>query len=339
MATLKDIGRELGLSTATVSRALNGFPEVSERTRGKVREAAERLGYRPNRIAQRLVTGRSGMVGMILRMKPDLSVDETFFEGVTGLTAALSAHDIDLVLAVDQGTDPAEPYRRMLERNILDGFVINAPRANDLRIQFLQKEGIPFVVHGRDEGLPRYAYYDIDNRAVAAEAVDLLSNLGHRRMCYLNGEMRRAYALERERGFRERIQALGLSGHHVGDLMGEQDGYTAALGLLAQAAPPTAMICASTTLASGVLRAIRHRGLRIPDDISVMAHDDVLPLTRATELSPALTVTRAPLRDACKPLADMLRAVLNGSDPETCQRLDAAKLIFRNSTGPAPKEL
>lgn len=339
MATLKDIGHELGLSAATVSRALNGFPEVNARTRSRVRETAERLGYRPNRIAQRLVTGRSGMVGMILRIKPDMSVDETFFEGVTGLTAALSAHEIDLVLAVDQGTDPVEPYRRMLERDILDGFVVNAPRVDDPRLQFLQQKEIPFVVHGRDSAAPLYAYYDIDNRAVATQAVDLLGNLGHRRIAYLNGEMRRAYAGDRDAGFHDRMQALGLSAESVGDLTGDQDGYTVTLRLLAEPERPTAIVCASTTIAGGVMRAISDRGLRIPQDISVMAHDDALPLTRARNFSPALTVTRAPLRDACVPLATMLHGLLDGGDTASCQQLDTAELIVRDSTGPAPKEI
>ena len=84
LATLKDIGAELGLSVATVSRALNGFPEVKPATRDKVREAADRLGYRPNRTAQRLVTGRSGMVGMIVKVRPDLTADQTFVEILTG---------------------------------------------------------------------------------------------------------------------------------------------------------------------------------------------------------------------------------------------------------------
>ncbi len=84
MPTLKDISAELGLSVATVSRALNGFPEVKRATVDKVRETADRLGYTPNRTAQRLVTGRSGMVGMIVKIRPDLSADQTFVEILTG---------------------------------------------------------------------------------------------------------------------------------------------------------------------------------------------------------------------------------------------------------------
>ena len=118
MATLKDISVELGLSVATVSRALNGFPEVGARTRTRVQEAAARLGYRPNRSAQRLATGRSGVVGMIVKLRADMSADQTFFDVITSLTAELAARDLDLVLSVDQGDDPVAPYKRMLERDL-----------------------------------------------------------------------------------------------------------------------------------------------------------------------------------------------------------------------------
>lgn len=338
MATLKDIGAELGLSVATVSRALNGFPEVNQRTRDKVQEAAERLGYRPNRVAQRLVTGRSGMVGLIVKIRADMSADQTFFEVLTGLTAGLAARDTDLVLAVDQGTDPVEPYRRMLEKNILDGFVLNEPVVNDPRVTFLQKQKIPFVLHGADRDAPSYPFFTIDNRAVAGDAVTMLAHLGHTRIGLINGKLHHHYAHERLEGF---LAAMGRHGLFP-DLVKteakyDSEGYLAALELLAREAPPTAFICASTPIAAGVIRAIRDRGLRVPQDASVIAHDDAMPLTRAVNFDPALTVTRAPLRDACVPLANMLMDHLNGTPARDLQVTVKAEMIVRGSTGPAPK--
>ena len=167
MATLKDIGDELGLSTATVSRALNGFPEVNAATRTRVVEVATRLGYRPNRIAQRLVTGRSGMVGMIVKVNPDMSTDRNFLETLTGLTAALAQRDVELVLSVDQHDNPIAAYQRILERGILDGFILNAPQLNDPRIEFLRQRGIPFAVHGVIPGDTDYPYYAVNNHGSA----------------------------------------------------------------------------------------------------------------------------------------------------------------------------
>jgi len=339
VATLKDISAELGLSVATVSRALNDFPEVNIKTKDKVREAADRLGYKPNRVAQRLVTGRSGMVGMIVKIKPDMSADQTFFEMLTGLTAALSARETDLVLAVDQAADPVEPYKKLLERDILDGFILNAPVANDPRVAFLRAEGIPFVLHGQDCIDPDYPFYSIDNAAVSSDAIDMLHALGHRNIALINGDMHHAYAVDRLRGYDAAIARHGLTPRIVNGATFESHGYTMSLAMLATDTPPSAFICASTLIAEGVIRAVRDRGLRVPEDVSVMAHDDALPLTRAVGFDPALTVTRAPLRDACEPLADLLQRHLTGAPAAECQVLIKADLIVRASTGPAPKEI
>ncbi len=338
MATLKDISAELGLSVATVSRALNGFPEVNIKTRNKVKETADRLGYRPNRIAQRLVTGRSGMVGMIVKIKPDMSADQTFFEMLTGLTAALATHETDLVLAVDQEADPVLPYTKLLERDVIDGFILNAPVPNDPRVNYLQERGIPFVLHGQDRREPTYPNYGIDNLAVSADAVRMLFNLGHRRIALINGELHSAYAADRLDGFRDAMTTLDLSTVNIrNDAVFESHGYTHALDMLAQPSAPTAFVCATTVIAAGVVQAIKDRGFCMPQDVSVIAHDDALPLTRAINFDPALTVTRAPLRDACVPLAEMLLAHLNGTPADKLQVKLNAEMIVRGSTGPTPE--
>jgi len=338
VATLKEIGKELGLSAATVSRALNGFPEVNEATRKKVHEAADRLGYRPNRVAQRLVTGRSGMVGLIVKIKPDMSADQTFFEILTGLTAALAARETDLVLAVDQDGDPVEPYRRLLERDILDGFILNAPVRDDPRVAFLQSVGTPFVMHGQDRAAPNYPSFGIDNQRVSADAVKLLAQLGHRRIALINGELNSAYACDRLDGFVDAMTHRGLAVDCIrNEATFERHGYTHALDLLSGPMPPTAFVCATTLIASGVFQAARDLGLSIPGDVSVIAHDDALPQTRAISFDPALTVTRAPLRDACAPLANMLVDHLDGVASQDLQVRIEAELIIRGSTGPSPK--
>lgn len=343
MATLKDIGAELGLSPATVSRALNGFPEVSARTRERVRETAERLGYRPNRVAQRLVTGRSGMVGMIVRIRPDMSADQTFFEVVAGLSAELAARDTDLVLAVDRGDDPVAAYRRMLERDILDGFILNAPIPDDPRVAFLRAARVPFVMHGQTAPEVDYPFYGIDNRAVAADAVEFLHALGHRRIAFLNAHPRLAFARDRAEGFRTAIATLGLA---IPDVFrcavppAEGAGYAPVLRWLSgRAGPrPTAIVCSSTPLAADALRAASDLGLAVPETLSILAHDDGLPGLRSEAFSPPLTVTLAPFRDACAPLAEALIAHIRGAPVNEVQRCDRADLIVRGSTGPVPPD-
>lgn len=341
MVTLKDISTELGLSVATVSRALNGFPEVNARTRDRVEQTASRLGYRPNRIAQRLVTGRSGMVGMIVKLKADMTADQTFFDVITGLTAALAARDTDLVLAVDQHDDPTMAYQRMLDRNMIDGFILNAPVPDDPRVAFLQARGIPFVVHGQTRPQVDYPFYGIDNAAVSADAVALLTALGHARIALLNGDVRLAYAADRLAGFRAAMAGAGLpvpDAFIAAERPSESYGYTAALAMLSgqQGLRPTGILCGSVLIAAGVLQAARDLGIKVPADLSVIAHDDALPQLRAITFDPALSVTRSPLRDACLPLANHLIDHIDGAPAAALQTRVRADLIVRNSTGPAP---
>lgn len=343
MTTLKEMSAELGLSVATVSRALNGFPEVNARTRSRVQQLADQMGYQPNRTAQRLVTGRSGMVGMIVKIRPDMSSEQTFFEILTGLTAALAARDVDLVLAVDQDDDPVVPYARMLQRDILDGFILNAPVPDDPRVAFLRQRKIPFVMHGQTADMVDYPFYGIDNKRVTGDAVDLLAALGHRRIALLNGETRLAYATDRLAGFRDAIAAHAIVVPEwciTSDVPSESYGYTRGLALLAgqQGPRPTAIICASTLIAAGVLHAARDLGLRVPADLSIMAHDDALPQLRAINFEPALSVTRAPMREACAPLANHLIDHIEGAAAITLQTLIRAAVIVRKSTGPVPAQ-
>src|SRR5262249_1504524 len=115
--------------------------------------------------------------------------------------------------------------------------------------------------------------------------------------------------------------------------------YRRAMQLLsgAEGLAPTAFLCSSTLMALGVIRAASAKGLRIGTDISIIAHDDVLPHLRSEHFSPALTVTRSPIRDAGTALAEMMVERIGGADPMKLQRIVSVDLIARGSTGPAPK--
>lgn len=339
MATLKDIGNELGLSVTTVSRALNGFPEVSARTRDAVQDAAKRLNYQPNALARKLVSGRSGMVGMVVRSDPDFTNDRSFAEIMIGLSARLAESNVDMVFQVSIDRDITAPLRRLLAKGTLDGFILNGPEVDDARIRFLHDQDVPFVVHGRSGGTIDHPCYDIDNERVSSDSVDLLADLGHRRIGLLNGHERHAYAGQRLRGFRNGLARRGL---HCPDHMIRHDypseayGYRAALAMLADPLPPTAIICGSALTADGVLRAARDLGLPVPGKLSVMAHDDVVPSLETGQFDPPLTVTRAPLRDACGPLADILLARIEGETVGNLKIIVPAPLVIRASTGAVP---
>ena len=304
MVTIKQISEKLRLSPATVSRALNGYPEVSAKTRILVEETARNLNYRPNQLAKKLATGRSGMIGLVLPPSNDKGFDPTFFDVMTGLSRRLTELDLDLVFHAPVFGDDIEPFRRLVGKQAVDGFIVTNPRLSDARIDFLLEEDIPFVVHGRNASeQPGFAYFDIDNFRVGYDATKLLLDLGHRKICFLNGPDDVHFSFERKRGFEKALADHGsdaASGAVRHGRMSESYGYREALAALSlpPAQRPTAFVSSSTIIAAGILRAVRDKGLRVPDDVSIVSHDDAPPQLDAMGFDPALTVTYSPLTPA-----------------------------------------
>jgi LacI family transcriptional regulator len=342
VTTIRQLAEHLGLSPATVSRALNGFPEVGVATRQRVIEGAERLHYRPNMHAKRLATGKSGLVGMIFRASSERGVDPHVMDFLSALSLAFADSEIDLLVHIAAPSDQMLHHERIASRGQVDGMILSAPEPDDPRIDLLSRRNIPFVVHGRGTDAPDYAYYDIDNEGAFTSATRLLVQLGHKRIALLNGPSPMGYALQRERGYRRVMDERGL---HVparfiaNGEMHEESGHRKAAQMLSEPTSqrPTAFLCSSTLQALGVMRAAAEAGLRVGDDISIISHDDVLPHLLAENFAPPLTVTRLPIRDAGPILAKMMMARLAGTPPRDLQRTDKVDLIVRGSTGPAPK--
>lgn len=340
MATIKDIANKLGISPATVSRALNDFPEIKDATKAKVKAMAEELGYRPNKSAQKLVSGKSHSVGVILKYASAQTADPSLYEMMIGLSQYLAEKDLDLIFQVAVSEDEVSPYKRLLGKQSVDGFIISAPTRNDPRIEYLQQQKVPFVVHGKGEyGEVDYAYYDIDNYAVGYDSTHLLQQLGHQKIALINGPDGLAFSRDRRRGY---IAAMEEANNHFDENLitfgpvTESYAYQAASKLLDSSTPPTAFVCANTPSASGVLSCLRDRNLSCPEDVSIIAHDDGYPGYNTELLEPQLTVTYSPLRDACVPLADIMAQLENGESPSNLQITHKADLILRRSTGPAP---
>ncbi len=338
MTTLRDLSRHLGLSVTQVSRALNGHDDVAEDTRARVVEAARRLRYRPNVSARRLVTGRSGMLGLVLPDVPPPEEEGQFVQVVGGLSQHLSRLGRQFVLHIaDPEDDGLDAYRRLSSGGAIDGFVLLDPELRDRRVRFLRDAGVPFVIHGRVEGPEDYPFYDIDNEAVGRRLTEVLLAAGHRRIAVLNGPRGRTYAEARRRGHVAALDAGGLAPepdlHRFGP-MTEGEGHLAALALWGRRPRATAVLCGNMRLASGVVRTLAALGLRVPEDVSVVAHDDALPGFSPTGFEPRLTATRSPLADGWPHLARVLAAALDGAPVASLQRLGEVGFVEGASVGP-----
>lgn len=343
MTTLRDLSRHLGLSVTQVSRALNGHSDVGAETRERVMAAAQELNYQPNLSARKLATGRSGIVGLVLPGPPDPQFDSLFVQTVGGLSRHFSARNMQFVLHISAPEDdPVRVYERLVNSGSIDGFVVLEPVEKDPRIAFLRARKVPFVLHGRIGPRPDCPFFDIDNEGVGHTLAKLLLDAGHRRIAFLNGVANRTYAEARSSGFRRAFAESGVP--MAPDLlrygeMTEGFGLLETARLWSQGSPPTAIACGNLLVAKGVLAAVQAMGLSVPQDVSVVAHDDELPGLDSGRMMVPLTVTHSPLQESWKPLADLLAGAVAGEKLHDLQRFGTFCIINRASIAPPSKSL
>jgi LacI family transcriptional regulator len=341
LMNLKELAETMNLSQTTVSRALNGYPEVSEATRRRVTEAAAKFGYRPDPRARTLATGRSMSIGHIIPMSRQNDIANIVFaDFIAGAGAVYSRHGYRLVLQLVEDEQELSAYRSIAERGAVDGVIVQSPTSDDPRIAHLSDLGVPFVVHGRASQVKTpYAWLDVNNTRAIAEATCHLIGLGHRRIALVNGQERMDFAQRRRAGFRQALQEAGL---HIdknlircGD-MSEPNGYAAANDLMASNTPPTAFVASSIVLALGVRRAVEDLGLRPGRDISIACFDDDISYLPNRGTPPPFTTVRSSVRAAGKRCAELLiRQIETPKTPLPAELWDA-ELVLGASTGPGP---
>jgi LacI family transcriptional regulator len=338
---LKELSERLGLSQTTVSRALNGYPEVSEATRERVLKAAHQTGYKPNKTAQRLATGKAASIGLVMQTAPEIGGDPHFMEFLAGLAEEAVKHDFHFVLAPSTPDDEMSAIRRLVRSGNVDAIFLSHVIDPDPRIELLQAGSMPYLVHGRIMGDNHdYPYLDIDNTRAFYTAAKLLLQLGHTRVALLNGMENFTFAIRRKEGTSRALAEVGLTlpDHYLQhSVMSDHEGMRGMERFLALPEPPTAVLCSSTVLALGAVRAISNAGLTLGEDISLIAHDDVLPMLKPENFRVPLTTTRSSLRAAGERSGRRLISQLHGKIVQPQQELWEAELIVRASTGPAPK--
>ncbi|NDR58108.1 LacI family DNA-binding transcriptional regulator [Aliiruegeria sabulilitoris] len=339
---LKDLAASLGLSQTTVSRALNGYPEVSEATRKRVSAAALAHGYRPDSRARSLATGKAMAVGLVLPMtaKQEI-VNPVFADFVAGAAETLAMRGYDIVLSLASEEEQTNVYRSMLSKGRVDGMIMQAPLTGDPRIALLKDLGMPFVVHGRvSDHDDEYCWMDMDNRHAFHEATDHLLDLGHVRVALLNGIEAMDFAHRRRDGFLDALSERGLNADPeimASSTMTEQYGYNETMRMLALPEPPSAILTSSLLVAMGAHRAIEARGLRMGLDVSVVTHDDGLSyLPNGTEDAPIFTATQSPVRSHGNICAEMLLKRIDQDKTPPIQTKLKASLVVGPSSGPAP---
>jgi LacI family transcriptional regulator len=346
MTNIQDIAAQIGVSVATVSRALNGSPEVSDATRDRILQLARELDYTPSAAARTLVRRRSQTVGVILETgpgHPDL-LHPFFQEVLVGLQHGAGEQGYDLLLfASDRpgnGVGGRHSYARRAEHHGVGGVVVMGFDGEDPEMRKLIAAAVPCVSVDSDLGGPRCGFVTSDNRAGAAAAVEHLQELGHERIATVTGPLDTHPAADRLEGFRAAARRLGLPlpDEYVveGDFYAES-GYRATRDLLALREPPTAIFAASDMMAAGVLQAAHDRGLGVPHDLAVVGFDDIAV---AALLQPPLTTVRQEMEELGRAAAQGLIQMIEDPDAPPARVQVPARLIIRASTAGshAPRE-
>jgi DNA-binding LacI/PurR family transcriptional regulator len=324
--TINDVARTANVSTATVSRAFSAPNLLRDTTRSRVLEVAERLGYGPGRTGRGPVTGRTGNLGVIV---PD--VTNPFFPSVLkGVQARAHQGDYAVFLGNSEESPRAEiDLIRAMARQV-DGVIICAPRMSSTDLRETLSRTKLVLVNRRVAGVPAVV---LDNIGGMRQAVDHLAALGHRRIAYLGGPRTSWSNRERRRGLR-RASRHGMAVVEFGPFAPQFEAgvHGADLALAAQL---TAIIAYNDLMALGALSRLADRGVRVPDEVSVIGFDDV-PM--AAMCHPALTTVAIPKEHAGTKAVDLLVNLLRQGalGPRADSFELATQLTVRGSTGTPP---
>jgi LacI family repressor for deo operon, udp, cdd, tsx, nupC, and nupG len=336
MTGIKDVARELGVSTATVSRALRGLPRVSPETRERVLEAATRMGYVASPHAASLASGQTHAIGVVVP-----NVTRWFFGSVVhGAEELLREEGYDLLLYTVTGEPAARQrlFHSYLLSKRVDAVMVLALRPTAEEVASLERTGSPTVVVGG--AVPGWSSVRIDDIEAAETAVRHLVELGHTRIAHVGGIPDPEHAGldfstpgERLVGYRKAMQDAGLAiepGWEVTGDFSAHGGLTACRQLLAAGARPTAIFAGSDEMAIGASHAVRELGLRVPDDISIIGIDNH-ELSEYFDLSTIAQPAPELGRLGARMLLDALHADTRHDPVET---IVATELIVRGTTTP-----
>jgi DNA-binding LacI/PurR family transcriptional regulator len=335
--TIKDIAKLAGVSHATVSRVLNNSAKIKPETRERILKIVRELNFSRNVSARSLSSGRKFTIGMLILYDPfERRYPAEFLPAVlAGMTTELNAHGYNLTLFFDQIQDQRDqvPSRR-LSRNHMDGlFVLSLEREAAIAHK-VAPVAVPVVlVNQRIEGLQLSSVIADDEAGGYAATTHLLA-LGHTRIGFVEGVPHHGSNIDRKAGYQRALREWGLSPDPGLDRVGlyeEDGGYRAATELLDAHPDLTAIFSANDIMAVGVYRAIKERGRRIPQDLSVVGYDDTVfaPVTE-----PPLTSVRKPRTRMGRTAASMMLTAIEAGD-DKAERQEVVlptELVVRQST-------
>jgi LacI family transcriptional regulator, galactose operon repressor len=328
--TIYDVARLAGVSTATVSRALNGTGKIAPGTREAIDAAVEQLGYQPSAAARSLVTKTSQTIALLL---PDIT-NPFYAELVSGIQErALEAGHTMLLCTTEGDPEREEQYLSLLLAKQVDGALVDGLVLPPDRVARFVRDGLPIVCLDRDIDSTSVPLVQVDNQLGARLATDHLLQLGHLRIAHIEGVPELGISQDRVAGYHHAHHAIGLEPdaklREVGAFT--EEGGHEATRLLLERSEFTAVFAANDLSAVGAINALVESGRRVPGDVSIVGFDD-LRLSRFT--TPPLTTVHQPAREIAQRATQLLLDLAAGRAVTELRHLLEPELVVRGSTAP-----
>lgn len=325
MIGLKDVASLAGVSPMTVSRVINDPDKVQESTRRKVLLAMETLKYSPNMAARNLAARRSGVIDVYVPESLDMSIPFVAYF-IAGISQELSRRMYSLLI-----------LRDLSREHLCDGYIATGLLRDEIQSfsDYARTRNRPVALFGHTQ-LPGVDCVDVDNVSGAREITDYLLRLGHRRIAMINTNDEKDFAFDRLEGFRQALQQAGIdpAASPVVNVENTFDGGQEGIRALLRCDQPTAVFCASDTVAVGVCLELNSLGFRVPEDISVAGFD---AMGHHLLTTPKLTTIRQPIFEAGEMLAAALVNRLEGQTQDQ-HILIQPELLLAGSTAPIRPE-
>jgi DNA-binding LacI/PurR family transcriptional regulator len=280
--TIKDVAKLAKVAPSTVSRVIANNPRISEKTKKKVREAMDELGYHPNFIARSLASQSTQAIGLVMPSSTDVVFQNPFFPTVLrGLSEG--AHEKHYALYMTTGKTDNEildGVTQMVQGGRVDGVVLLYSKIEDKVLMYLQERGIPFVVIGKPfKHVEEITHVDNDNFRATKEVTEYLIQLGHDHIAFVGGNLNLVVTVERLLGYEKALREAGIplnDDYIVHEEFLREGGQEAVRELLSLKIPPTALVVADDLMALGVLNTLDELGIKVPEDISIISFNNVL---------------------------------------------------------------
>lgn len=325
--TIRDVAELAGVATSTVSRALSKPDRVNRHTRERIEEAAAQLNYVPSSQARGLSSGRTNTVAVLV---PDIT-NPFYFDIIRGTQHQLKAAGLTQLLVDTEESNEMELEALHKMRRSADGFILAASRLTDAQLAEVAGSQPLVTINRASADAPSVV---IDTPSAMIQALEHLVSLGHQRVCYVSGPPTSWSNSRRWKIFEEDSAQRGLQTHRIGPFVPKTTSGAAAADAAVRTGA-TACIAFNDLLAIGMLQRLRERGIRVPEDMSIIGCDDIFG---ADFCNPPLTTISSPIEQAGRVAVSMLLSQLNPFQGGTTRRLAVmpTHLTVRGSTGPAP---